>query len=151
MTPWPRRDDSGDDGDRPLELYKIAVDEYRFQARYNWSRTQYLLALNVAILAAAAAIASRSGHGAAYVFAIGVVAAALSPFVLQTQHRYYRAARDHMRRVEDDLNLPDRQRIDTTATLGMRGRLLSVNQAVYLFFGLLAVADAVGIAMVVAR
>jgi hypothetical protein len=32
------------DGIPPADLYRIAVEEYRFQAKYNWSRTQYLLA-----------------------------------------------------------------------------------------------------------
>jgi hypothetical protein len=45
----------GDDGDRvpAVDLYKNCVDEYRFQVLHNWSRTQYLLAFNAAILAAA--------------------------------------------------------------------------------------------------
>jgi hypothetical protein len=69
-----------DDGDGipPADIYKIAVDEYRFQAQYNWSRTQYLLAFNVGILAAATAVASQPGKSAALVFGLGAVAAVLS-------------------------------------------------------------------------
>ncbi len=33
-----------------VDLYKVAVEEYRFQVDLNWKRTQYFLALNVAIL-----------------------------------------------------------------------------------------------------
>jgi hypothetical protein len=42
------------DGDLPpIETYKIAVEEHRFQAQFNWSRTQYLLALNALVLVVA--------------------------------------------------------------------------------------------------
>lgn len=135
----------------PGELYKVAVEEYRFQAQFNWSRTQYLLALNAAILTAAAAVASRPGHSAALIFLLGMVASVLSAVVVRTQHDYYRAARDHLRRVEEELAIPHSQRLDTTSALGGRSRLVSVNQVVYLLLFSLAVADAVGFAIVAAR
>lgn len=81
------------DGVPPFEVYRMAVDEYRFQAQYNWSRTQYLLGLNVAVLAAATAVAATPGKGAVLVFAFGVVASILSALDVRTQHDYYRAAR----------------------------------------------------------
>ena len=31
-----------------LELYKIALDEYRFEVRLGWDRTTYFLLLNIA-------------------------------------------------------------------------------------------------------
>jgi len=41
---------SGDDGSvTPVELYKNAIEEYRFQAKFNWSRTQYMLVFNTGI------------------------------------------------------------------------------------------------------
>lgn len=43
---------SGDGGEvTPVELYKNAIEEYRFQAKFNWSRTQYMLVFNTGILA----------------------------------------------------------------------------------------------------
>jgi hypothetical protein len=135
----------------PGDVYKLAVDEYRFQAQFNWSRTQYLLAFNAAILTAGAAVGSRHGRGAALVFALGFVGAVLSIFVVLTQHDYYRAARDRMRRAEDAAGIPIHLRVDTTATLGSRKRTASVNQVVYLLFAALAVADAVGAVIVLQR
>ena len=133
------------DGVPPADVYKIAVEEYRFQAQYNWSRTQYLLAFNVGILAAATAVASQPGKSAALVFGLGAIAALLSMSVVQVQHGYYRAARDHMKRIEAAVALPPDQRIDTTANLGGRRRkVLSVNQVVYLLLASVAVADLVG-------
>lgn len=141
---------SGGDGIPPADVYKVAVEEYRFQAQYNWSRTQYLLGFNAAILAAAFALVERS-RGAALVFLVGLCAAVLSAAVVRQQHGYYRAARDHMRRVEDRYHLPDEERLDTTSTLGGRTRFVSVNQVVYLLLGLIGSADLVGTVLALTR
>ncbi len=141
-------DPSNGDGLPPADAYKLAVEEYRFQAQFNWSRTQYLLAFNAAILTAGSAVASRPGESAALVYVLGAVAAVLSGTVVATQHDYYRAARDRMCRVEEAMNVPADQRIDTTSTLGDRRRTISVNQVVYLLMGAMAVANAVGCAII---
>ncbi len=141
----------GSDGVPPADLYRIAVEEYRFQATFNWSRTQYMLVFNTGILAAAAAVASQPGRGAALVFALGFVTCLLSALVIRTQQSYYRAARDRMRRVESDLGIPERQRTDTTATLGGRSRAVSVTQLIYLMLGSVAVANVVGAILIALR
>jgi hypothetical protein len=128
----------------PADLYKLAVEEYRFQATFNWSRTQYLLAFNAAILTASAAVASRPGLSAALVFILGAVAGILSCLVVRTQHGYYRAARDRMQRIEAEIGVPATQAVDTTSTLGQRQRAVSVNQVVYLLLASITVADLVG-------
>jgi hypothetical protein len=140
--------EGGGGGIPPADVYKVAVEEYRFQAQFNWSRTQYLLAFNAAIFAAAAAVASRPGHSAAGVFALGAVAATMSMFVVHTQHDYYRAVRDHMSRVERDYGLPQDQRLDTTTALGHRKRLASVTQVVYLLLAALVVSNTIGTILV---
>ena len=128
----------------PADLYKISVDEYRFQAQYNWSRTQYLLAFNAGILVVAIGLNSRPLLLATLAFALGFVASVLTMIVVKVQHGYYRAARDHMQRVEEDLGLDERQRLDTTATLGARSRTVSVNHVAYLLLGALAAANVYG-------
>lgn len=135
----------------PTDIYQVAVEEYRFQATFNWSRTQYTLVFNTGILVAAAAVASRPGHGAAVVFAFGVLACALSAGIVRTQHGYYRAARDRMRAVEKAVGIPEGQRTDTTSTLGRRQRKVSVNQFVYLLLAGLAVGDTVGAVLIALR
>jgi hypothetical protein len=137
------------DGLPPAELYKLALDEYRFQAQFNWSRTQYLLAFNAAILTAASAVASRPGRSAALVFVLGAAAALLSLVAVRTQHGYYRAARDRMRRIEKATGIAAEHQIDTTATMGERQRAVSVNQVVYLLLGSMAVANIVGCTIIV--
>ena len=67
------------------DIYKTAVEQYRFQAQFNWSRTQFLLTFNAAVLVAATVVASTSAHGA-LVFALGAVAALLTVAVLRSQH-----------------------------------------------------------------
>jgi hypothetical protein len=70
------------------------------------------------------------------------VAAVLPGFAVRTQHGYYRAARDRLRRVEEVLEVPADLWADTTST-GGRSRLVSVNQVVYLLLGLVAVGAAI--------
>lgn len=141
----------GDDGVPPVEVYKAAIEEYRFQAQFNWSRTQYMLVFNTGILAAGAAVASRHGRSAALIFALGAVACVLSYFVMRTQHDYYRAARNRMRRIEAHVGIPEDQRTDTTATLGRRKRTVSVTQLIYVLLSAVAVADVVGAVIVAIR
>jgi len=136
----------GGDGVSPADIYKVAVEEYRFQAQFNWSRTQYLLAFNAAILATAVGLMSRPGRGPALVFVLGAVTAVLAQFVVNTQQDYYRAARDRMSRIERDLEIPEAQRVDTTATLGGRKRLVSVNQVVRLLLAAVTIGNLVGVA-----
>jgi len=139
------------DGLPPADIYKVAVDEYRFQAQHNWSRTQYLLAFNAGILTAGAAVASQGGRGAAPVFLFGVVSAFLSAVAVGTQHDYYRAARDRMQRIEVAVRVPHDQRMDTTATLGHRRRVVSVNTVVYLLLAAIAAADVVAFGILLFR
>ncbi|MEJ5945471.1 hypothetical protein WDZ17_09225 [Pseudokineococcus basanitobsidens] len=129
------------------DLYRVAVEEYRFQAQFNWSRTQYLLAFNAAILAAAVAVSG--GRPAALVFGLGAVAAVLSASAVHTQHGYYRAARDRMRQVEERMEVPVEQRVTTTAVLGGRRRPRpNVTQVTYLLFAALFLAHVVGAVVV---
>lgn len=149
----PRRPGNGDgdgNGLPPASVYEAAVEEYRFQAKFNWSRTQYFLAFNAAILAAGVALSSRSNAGSAVVFVLGFVAAGMSAFATHTSHEYYRAARDRMRRVERELGVAEESRSDTTSTLGGRKRIASVTQVIYLLFGSLMVAHATAAALAIA-
>lgn len=147
----PSNSHDGGNGVPPADLYKVAVDEYRFQAQFNWSRTQYLLAFNAGILAVAVGLAVQQGRLTAVVFGLGAVAALLSMSVVKVQHGYYRAARDHMRRVEDSVHVPVEQRLDTTAKLGGRRRTISVNTVVYLILSAVALANLLGIAVTLLR
>lgn len=129
----------------PIDLYRIAVEEYRWQAGLNWTRTQYLLGLNVLILVAGTTFVRPVLAVATLSF--GAVAAVLSAGAVRTQHGYYRAARDHLPRLELDLQIPERQRLDTTSTQGGRPRRVSIHQVVYLLLAAIVVADVFGVVL----
>lgn len=120
------------------------------QAKFNWSRVQYLLAFNAAILAAAVGLTPPAGGYTVVLYGLGIVAASLTLFAVRTQHDYYRAARDRMRRVEAEFGISETVRVDTTSTLGGRKRVASVNQVVTLLLGALVVAHIVGAALALA-
>jgi hypothetical protein len=133
-----------------LELYKSSVDEYRFQVQLNWSRSQYLLAFNVAIVAAGAGLVKVGGtFGSvltAGVFAVGIVTAVLSIAVTAVQHGYYRTARDRMRRFEERLNIKRELRVDTTPAMRSRvKRLGRITTMLYLIFAFTALLDFIGV------
>ncbi|WP_139980295.1 hypothetical protein [Nocardioides litoris] len=131
-----------------LELYKLAVEEYRFQVLHNWSRTQYLLAFNVAVAGLGVLLSTRTSSGAIPVFALGALAAILTALVTRVQHDYYRAARDRVRRIEETIELPLGWKTDTTATMGGRKRRASVTQLVYLLLVAVAIVDLASIGIV---
>ena len=79
------------------------------------------------------------------IYVLGVLSAGLSILIVRTQHDYYRAARDRMRRVEAVYEIPEVMRVDTTTTLGNRSRLASVHTLVQCLLGAVIVANAVGI------
>lgn len=146
----PASDDVARQSPSPDELYRVAVEEYRFQAQFNWSRVQYLLAFNAAILATSVGLTSTAGAYASLLYVLGAIAASLTLLVVRAQHDYYRAARDRMRRFEEQFRIHDRVQIDTTSTLGDRSRIVSVNQVVTLLLLALITAHVVGLVLLVA-
>lgn len=136
-----------------LELYKMSVEEYRFQAQFNWTRTQAWLVFNTAILAAGIALLKLTPF-AAVVFAIGALAAVLSIRAVEVMHGYYRQARDRVRRFETSLDLPVGQRFDTTpGQQGRRSSRINVTAVSYLVLSAVACADVLGVvtAFVISR
>jgi hypothetical protein len=77
-----------------LELYKIVIDEYRFQIRLNWDRTQYYFVFNTAMVTAAATVlATLKAWGAVvalFMFVLGGTSAVLGRETVTKGHEYYR-------------------------------------------------------------
>jgi hypothetical protein len=94
------------------------------------------------------ALAGRPGHSAALVFGLGLLAALLSSVVHSSQHGYYRAARNRVKRVERMFDVPDDARVDTTGALGGRRVTVKVTTVVNLLLWAMAIAHAVGIFLV---
>lgn len=136
--------------DRLMDHYRIAVDEYRFQVGLNWSRNQYLLVFNTAILAAGAALVRLDMRAveilASLLFLVGAGAAGASVLVTERQHGYYRAARDHVREIADQLGLGgEGQPPPLRTTAGFRGERggLKVRYAITTIILLIGAVDVV--------
>ena len=126
-----------------MDLYRESLSEYRFQAEFNWSRTQYWLVFNAGILTAGVALwATTQSRLVTIVFVLGVVCCALSARAVQVSHLYYRATRDRVRRLESELAVPTAAVVDTTRGFtGTRRPIVNVQAVVYLLLVSLAGAD----------
>ena len=99
-------DGVGEEGLR--EQYRLSVEEYRFQVDLNWRRSEYFFVLNIGVLVAGATLLASAQVPRALVglvFSLGALLALLSIFANQTQHGYYRGARDLEKDIEGRLGL----------------------------------------------
>jgi hypothetical protein len=81
--------------ERLLDLYKIAVEEYRFEVRLGWDRTTYFLVLNSAILSVATGLLKLDSPPIVYVFisllfGFGLGTSLIGSMAITKAHRYYR-------------------------------------------------------------
>jgi hypothetical protein len=138
------------DREELLQLYKIAIEEYRFQVQLNWQRSQYYLILNAALIAAGGSLLGIQGDRgrplAFILFLMGLVTVVVSLLATTTQHTYYRAAREKLKRVEERLGLGPLG-IQTTPSLGSKHyRLGTVRNFQRLMLMMLGLIDLGGLA-----
>jgi hypothetical protein len=131
-----------------VDVYRLAAEEYRFQAEFSWSRTRYFLAFSTAILAAGSALSAQGAVYAVPVFAWGILASVIAAIVTRLQHRYYRAARERMSAVERALDLDGPYIVGSTVAVGKPARLFSEPLLAFIMLGTVALADVVGIVLV---
>jgi hypothetical protein len=105
---------TGPDEKPPIDLYRLAVEERRFEVAHNWSRTQYLLGLGAALLTAGVAL---NRPLAAVVFAVGAVESLVTRTIIATEHQYFRNARDQEKAIAAAAGF-DAWRIKTTEGAG---------------------------------
>jgi hypothetical protein len=96
--------------DRLFDLYKIAIDEYRFQVKLNWDRTTYHFTLSSGLLAIATGIlrlgtASAVNLIVAVVFLIGFCVSWIGIETIRQSHQYYRNTIVKKTLLEDQLGL----------------------------------------------
>lgn len=104
-----------------LDLYKIAIEEYRFQVRLNWDRTAYHLTLSSGLIAVAIGLLKVGGPPVLNLFVAGVFLSGLLASLVGIQnirkgHRYYRRTVVKKTLLEDRLGL-------TKPLEGYEGRL----------------------------
>lgn len=113
-----------------MDLYRIAVEEYRFQVKLNWDRTAYLITLNSGLIAVATGLL-KVGNAAildlfvAGVFLVGAFVSVVSIKNIRTGHRYYRRTILKKTLLEDQLGLtkplnqyPSRPTLAISTTVG---------------------------------
>jgi hypothetical protein len=93
-----------------LTLYKIALDEYRFQVRLNWDRTAYHLTLSSGLIAIAAGLLKLGTNSpvnlaVAFVFFIGLCVSTVGIKSILKGHSYYRYTIFKKTLLEDQLGL----------------------------------------------
>jgi hypothetical protein len=146
-----------DDGDPTpeldlLEIYKVHVEEYRYQVRLNWERSRYFLGLIALLLSAGVGLLRIAGEGArpltALVFLSGCAISWLSVQILATQTDYYRSAREGMALAAQRLELGELA-LRTTPTMGgALTRRWRVNQAIGVVLATLGIVNLVGLVYV---
>ena len=93
-----------------LDLYKIAVEEYRFEVRLNWDRTAYYLTLNSGLITIAAGLLSIGGAPSvnfvvAGVFSIGLLSSFIGIRNVLRGHEYYRRTVIKKTLLEEEIGL----------------------------------------------
>jgi hypothetical protein len=106
--------------DKLVDLYRVAIEEYRYNVRLNWDRTQYFLGLNLAIVAAATGLL-KAGQTTPLeyglvgsLFICGMIASTVGADSAIKGHEYYRASRTVVKSFERRLKLPRRLRLAST-------------------------------------
>jgi hypothetical protein len=96
--------------DKLLDLYRVALDEYRFEVRLGWDRTTYFLVLNSAILTVAATLLKMDSPAPVYafialLFLFGCSTSTVGVMAITKAHEYYRRTVVKKTIIEDQLGL----------------------------------------------
>lgn len=129
-----------------LDLYKIAIEEYRFQVKLNADRSRDYVVVNSAIIASGVALLGQAHLPllAGGVFTVGLVVAALAIMGTATQHGYYRDARDNHKQIANRLGFSDLALIKTKPGGSRYRRFGSVTTLNYVILALLCLVDTMG-------
>ncbi len=132
----------GQPRDELLELYKLALEDYRFQVQLNWGRSQYFLVLNIGIVGIATGIV-QLGQGYMSILVAGIYLAGFffclfSIYALQVQRKYYTSARKQKALFEDKLQLGEARITPVERTGGTIRRFTTFKAIVNIMLGVLA-------------
>lgn len=81
--------------DRLFELYKIAIDEYRFNVKLGWDRAMYYMVFNTGLISVAAGLLKNESTPLGYIFialifGFGILCSAIGRKAVLRNHEYYR-------------------------------------------------------------
>jgi hypothetical protein len=96
--------------DQLLDLYKVAVDEYRFQVKLGWDRAMYYMVFNTAIISVGTGMLKPdnppAGHRLiAAIFLVGFCSSLVGWWAIRKGHEYYRRTVVKKTLLEDMLGL----------------------------------------------
>lgn len=121
--------------DQLFDLYRVALDEYRFEVKLNWDRTVYYVGLNSGVISVATGFLKLSGAPpidllVAVLFFVGMVLSALGVRAIRKGHEYYRRTIVQKTLIEDHLGLtkeiegyPGRPTLTVGTTVGQKEHL----------------------------
>jgi hypothetical protein len=129
-----------------LDLYKISVEEYRFQVKLNADRSRDYVVVNSAIIASGVALLGQAHLPllAGVVFTVGLVVAVLAIMGTNTQHGYYRDARNTQRQIANRIGISDLAFVKTKPSGSRYRRFGSVTSLNYVILSLLCLVDTMG-------
>jgi len=142
-----------------IDLYKVAVDEYRFQVNLNWDRSKYFLGFNTAVIGVGTGLV-KVGNSLATpllvgIFAVGLAASALSAIAVSLQHGYYGSTRDRMLALAAMLEIGTWGVASTPGARGERdsfvARVGKVQNILHMLLLVTAAVDVIGMIYVLAR
>lgn len=109
-----------------FDLYRIAIDEYRFEVRLNWDRSMYYVTFNTAIVATGTGLLKIGTSGivslfVAGIFLIGLVSSFVGVLAIRKGHEYYHRSIFKKTLLEDvlGLNTPIKEDPRHTTTLAV--------------------------------
>lgn len=93
-----------------FDLYKFAIDEYRFEVRLNWDRSMYYITFNTGIVAVGAGLLKLGSDGIvnlfiAGIFLLGCSSSIMGILALRKGQAYYLRAIHKKTLIEDILGL----------------------------------------------
>jgi hypothetical protein len=110
--------------DELFDLYKVAIDEYRFEVKLGWDRTMYYMVFNSAAISVGAGLIKLDSRPttalAALLFVIGSFTSLIGYNATARSHEYYRRTVVKKTLIEDLLGLtsPVRGYAGHTLTIG---------------------------------
>ena len=106
------------------DLYRLAIDEYRFNVKLSWDRTRFFVGLNAVLVTAASALMRFIDGPAILLVAIpiiGVVVCVLGIRTARNGHNYYRRSIYKKTLIEHQLGLTNQ-----LTACGFSGATLSI-------------------------
>lgn len=152
--PVPSAPETSPSREELLQLYLATLDDYKFQVNLTWSRMQYCLTLNAALLSIAATLFKVGSHASNFfvgcILIAGFVMTVFSMLAVRAGRAYYLPVIDRMKRLEAALAI-DEFGMRNTPEQGGPARRLTVTRLLTGLLIALGIVDLLGVAYIALR